>query len=84
MGNITIALDDEREKKLRRLAKEKYNGGKGSIAKVLKEGLDKVVAESKRERARKRLIELMEKGFDSGGWLFKKRADLYDRFERKR
>ncbi len=79
MGNLTVTLKDEKERKLRRLAKEKYGGKKGSIAKTLEEGIDKLDTDSKRERARQQLIQLMEIGFDMGKNLIRHRNELYDR-----
>ena len=83
MGNITISLDDKREKKLRLLAKEKYNNRKGSMSKVLSEALDNMELEDLREQARQRLIAGMKRGFYMGKILIKSRDEIYDRFDRR-
>ena len=77
MGNITISLEDADEAKLRRFAREKYGGKKGSLAKIVSEGLEKMENES--EKAIRSLKAKMEKGFNSGGILIKHRSELYDR-----
>ena len=82
MGNITIALDDKREKKLRRLAKEKYNGAKGSMSKVISEALDGIEVQDLREQARQRMIAGMKQGFYMGKIIIKSRDGIYDRFDR--
>ena len=79
MGNITISLEDADEAKLRRFAREKYGGKKGSLAKIVSEGLEKMENESEREKTIRSLKAKMEKGFNSGGILIKHRSELYDR-----
>ena len=79
MGNITVSLEEEDEHKLRRLAQEKYQGKKGSLAKVISEGLGRMEAESKREQALKKLFARMEKGYALGIKRIKHRSELYDR-----
>ena len=79
MGNLTIGLDDKDEARLRRLAKERFEGKKGSISKTISIALDKLEEESKKDRAIKELIEMMDKGFDMGKNLIKHRSELYDR-----
>jgi hypothetical protein len=83
MGNITITLDDKRERKLRRFAKEKYNNAKGAMRNVVSEALDKLEFEDQREQARQRLIAGMHNGFYMGKIIIKNRDELYDRFDRK-
>ena len=58
---------------------EKYGGKKGSLAKIVSEGLEKMENESEREKAIRSLKAKMEKGFNSGGILIKHRSELYDR-----
>jgi len=79
MGNITIALENEDELKLRRLAKQKFDGKKGSLAKVVSEGINKLNEEEKRTLAREKLLEMMKKGYRMGKMTIKHRSELYDR-----
>ncbi len=79
MGNITIALENKDEKKLRRIARQRFGGGKGSMAKTVKAGLEKLENEDRRDEARKRLIAGMKKGYNLGGITYRHRSELYDR-----
>ncbi len=79
MGQLTISLDKGTEAKLRRLASERHKGKKGSLSKVIGEALEKLEAESERERAMKELFALADKGFPMGKLLYKHRSELYDR-----
>ncbi|MCR4335880.1 MAG: hypothetical protein NUV57_05080 [archaeon] len=79
MGNITISLEDNDEKILRGLAKEKYKNKKGAMAKVIGESLGSISGKSLWHRAMERQFRLMEKGFDFGGMTISKREEIYDR-----
>ena len=79
MGNVTISLEEKDEARLRALAGRKYGSRKGSLAKVVAEGLEKLHSESERERSMRRQLSWMEKGFRMGKIKAKKRADIYDR-----
>ena len=79
MGNITISLDKEDEKKLRHLAKEKYSDKKGGLSRVVAEGIGRLDHELEAGQARQHLIQGMEKGFNMGKWRFKHRGELYER-----
>ena len=79
MGNLTLSFEKEDEERLRRLAKDKYGGRKGSLSKVVSDGLSKLEEESKKERSRRELIDLMRKGIEMGKIKIKRRGELYDR-----
>jgi hypothetical protein len=79
MGNLTVKLDDSDEKIVRNLAIEKYGGKKGSIGKVLSESIALLRKESKKEFAKQKIFEGMDKGFYFGKKLYKTRDDLYDK-----
>ncbi|MBI5393300.1 hypothetical protein HZA96_05515 [Candidatus Woesearchaeota archaeon] len=68
MGVITISLDHETEKKLRKLAREKYGDKKGAMSMVIKNSLELV--ENKEEAIKKtsseRLLHYMENGIARG------------------
>ncbi|MCD6247028.1 MAG: hypothetical protein J7J87_01155 [Candidatus Diapherotrites archaeon] len=79
MGNVTIALKGKSERLLRELAKEKYNNKKGALAKVISEALEQLAMNSRRKRAMERQFKWMDKGFEMGKVLVRKREDIYDR-----
>ncbi|MBN2127739.1 MAG: hypothetical protein JW703_05135 [Candidatus Diapherotrites archaeon] len=79
MGTLTLSLENEDETRLRVLAQEKYMGKKGSLSKVISEGLRKLEEETVRQRAIESLIKKMNKGFDMGKIQIKHRSELYDR-----
>ncbi len=79
MGTITLSLEKKDELKLRMLAQEKYMGKKGSLSKIISEGLNKLEENSSRERAVNNLIQRMNKGFNLGKIKIKHRSELYDR-----
>jgi hypothetical protein len=69
MGVNTISLDNETEKKLRKLAREKYGDKKGAMSMVIKNSLE-LVGENKEEAIKRtsseRLLYYMEKGIARG------------------
>lgn len=79
MGNITLSLEDKGEEKARRIAKKKFGGKKGALSRVFSEGIRKLEGDEKRERSRKKLLEIMEKGYPMGKILYKHRSELYER-----
>ena len=79
MGNITLSLEDKQEEKLRRIAKHKYGGKKGSMSKVVGEAIAKLEEDEKRERAKQSLLRKLSTGFEMGKILYKNRAELHER-----
>ncbi|MBI4053072.1 MAG: hypothetical protein HY394_03480 [Candidatus Diapherotrites archaeon] len=79
MANITVSLDESAEKKLRELADEKYDGRKGSMAKVIAEAVEMLSAENDAKSAAQRQAQWMKKGFKLGKINFSHRAELYGR-----
>ena len=77
MGNVMIALDDEYEAFLRKLAQEKYGGKKGSLTKVVQKALDKMRAEEKQKEIEE-FIELLRKGLKGKYAMYKTRDEIYD------
>lgn len=61
MGNVTLALDDEVERKLRELAHSKFGLMKGSMSKTIAE-LIFGSSESEAELAKKELLQRIRKG----------------------
>ena len=79
MGNMIIALDEASEKLLRRLAKRKFGGKKGSLSKVVSEALHKYNAEDDRKKEIDEFIEKLGGCHDSGGYkMYKHRSEIYD------
>ena len=80
MGNVLVSLDDEHEELLRTLTKERYGGKKGSMSKVVQAALDELKKNAKRETAKKKLLQMLEKGLDLGfkGKAYESRDELYD------
>lgn len=79
LGTITMSFEKEDENRLRRLAQEKYGGRKGSLSKVVLEGIAKLEGESVKERARQNLLKKLRDGYDMGKILYKTRAELHER-----
>lgn len=77
MGNVMIALDDEYENLLRRLAQERHGGKKGSLSEVVKEALANL-GDEKREVQRQEFIERLRKGFDFKYRMYRQRSEIYD------
>ncbi len=76
MGDILISLNTEEEQLVRKLAYEKYQGKKGAISQIVKDGLKKL-EEDEQTQAGKTLIELMRKA-DYKIPMYKNRSELYD------
>jgi len=79
MGNVTIALEKPDEERMRRLAKQRYNARKGSISKVVAEGLRVLEREDRREKAKARLFGMMAAAKNLGGIAVRQRGELYER-----
>lgn len=82
VGHVMISLDEEHEVLLRRLAKERHGGGKGSISAIVEEGVDELAKQEKRERLLKRVVARMKKGFPMGFGnrkIYEYRDELYER-----
>jgi hypothetical protein len=80
MGNIYLSLDDDHETLLRQLAAEKYGSKKGSLSEVVMAAIDELAKENEKLRAKTRIIERMEKGYNLGfkGKAYTTRDELYD------
>lgn len=77
MGTITINVDDSIEKKFRKAASTKYGKRKGYLGEAVTEAMQTwLKAESGNV---KKAMELLEKGHNSGGLLYKSRGELHER-----
>lgn len=79
MGNVTISLEDKKERLLRELAREKYGNKKGSLSKVTGEALKALADSSAKNRAMQRQLKWLERGFDLGKILVKNRDEIYEK-----
>ena len=77
MGNMMIALDEEYEELLRRLAQEKYGGKKGSLTEVVQDALDKM-KEDDREKSIEELTKRLKIGLSFKYKMYKNRNEIYD------
>ncbi len=78
---MLISLDDTHERLLRRLAKERHEGRKGSIRAVVEEGIDELAKKAHKELAVERMLARMRKGMSLGfgkGKAYESRNELYD------
>lgn len=77
MGTITVNVDDEVEERFRKTASTKYGKRKGYLGEALTEAMKTwLKAES---GSVKKAVELLEKGHNSGGLLYKSRDELHER-----
>ena len=81
MSIITLSLKDEVEKELRRLAAQKYGKSKGSLSKIVEEGLIEVSKKTKPETFADVFLRTMKEVDRKkyGGLMKHKREDLYER-----
>lgn len=75
---ITVNIDAEVLKKLKELRSE--NNKKGFLGETISLATKKYLEEKEEEQAKKRLLELLEKGYNMGKLKIKKREELYDRY----
>lgn len=76
MGNVMVVLDEEHERKLRALARQKFEGKKGSLSRVVWEAIDCL---EQKDRTPLQELEGMfknAKGFKYT--MYKNRSELYD------
>ncbi|MBN2066936.1 MAG: hypothetical protein JW744_00530 [Candidatus Diapherotrites archaeon] len=75
---VVLSLEDKYDEKLRRLAKDLYNGKKGAMSEVVEKGLDLVEEESRRDEAYKKLLRKVRNAGAVGIGKFK-REEAYAR-----
>jgi len=81
MGNVIVSLDDKDEQLLRNIAKEKYSGKKGSLSRVVAEGVHELANKEKKLKVARHQIRLMKSGFNLGlrnKKAFDKRSEIYE------
>ncbi len=79
---ITLSLKDDVEKELRRLAVQKFGGGKGSMSKVVAEAVDELKKKETIDPGYAKFLQVMKEieGKGYGGLKkYKSRSELYER-----
>ncbi len=79
-----MSLPEEIEEAIRRVAAERFGGGKGSIAMAIAEAVREKYLVPEEEALKWRMLDRLKRGWDMGGRTYKSRDELYDRFDRKR
>ncbi len=81
MAMLVVSLDAKQDELVRRLAREKFGGKRGSLKALVLAGVEKIAAEDDRETRVKAVIARMRKGFDFGPVgmekAYESRADIY-------
>ncbi len=76
---ITISVDEDTDKKIRRYAMEVYGNKKGALQKAYKDAVDMLTAAEEQEEIRSAALKRLEKGVKSNKkWKFN-RDELYER-----
>ena len=63
---VVLSLEDKYDEKLRRLAKDLFDGRKGAMSDVVEKGLDLVEEKTKRSKAHSKLLFLVNNARDLG------------------
>ena len=78
MGVITISLNDEIERRLRKIAIARFRKTKGHLAKAISEALQEWASKAEGE-SMEQALEILENGVNLGGIITKKREELHKR-----
>ena len=77
MATITVNVNDDVEKRFRKMAGSRYGKRKGYLGEAVTEAMETwIKSESSNV---KKAIELLEKGHHGGGLLYKSRDELHER-----
>jgi predicted transcriptional regulator len=79
MGHMTISLKEDKEQRLRALAKQKYGPRKGALSQTIEDLLELDEKEARRRRAIQSFLARGKKGYHLGKIAVKHRSELYDR-----
>ena len=79
MGTITVNVDDDIERKFRKVADITYHKKKGYLGRSITEAMKYWIYVKRQKEISGRQLKLLEKGFDFGSKLYKSRGDLYER-----
>ena len=78
MKTITINVNERAETKFRNAAGLKFGRRKGSLGKAASAALEEW-ADKQMSGSEAKLIELLDRGFDLGGFAYKNRNELHER-----
>lgn len=79
MTTITVNVDDDVERRFRKVAGMAYHEKKGYLGKALTEAMKHWIYEKKQKELSEKQLKLLENGFDFGKKLYKSREDLHER-----
>ncbi len=77
MGTITINVDDDMEKRFRITVTKEKGLGKGKLGNAVEEALDLWVKSKEQREITQRQLELMNRGFHLGKYVFN-RDELHE------
>lgn len=76
---ITVSVEEDIEKRFRRLASATYGKRKGYLGKAITEAMREWERKKKETDVNARALEMLRNGFDLGGITYRKRAELHER-----
>ncbi len=79
MGTITVNVDDDVERRFRKVADITYHKKKGYLGRAITEAMTYWIYEKKQREISEKQLKLLEKGFNFGRKLYGAREDLYER-----
>lgn len=79
MGTITVNISDETENFFRDAVKKKLGVGKGKLGFAIDNAMKNWISEQEQKEAVSNLMKHLDKGFNLGKILYKKRDELYER-----
>lgn len=77
MAVITVTVRDDVEKRFRKVAGTKYGKRKGYLGEAVTEAMETWLRTE--SSSVKKAVELLQKGHNSGGLLYKSRDELHER-----
>ena len=83
MGTITVNVSDDIEERFRAEVKEHVGEGKGVLGKAVREAFEGWIHQRRQEDIANALKESLKHPWKGGKLLYKKREELYDRWNRK-
>ncbi len=78
---LTISVDEESERKFRKLALSKYGKRKGTLGKALTAAMDKWIEQVEGADLTAETIDLMKKGVAKKKWKFNREEIYEERFK---
>ncbi|HIJ97972.1 TPA: hypothetical protein H1012_02400 [archaeon] len=79
MGVLTIKVDEKVEKEFREEAVKKFGAKKGYLGSAVEDAMKLWLKQKGQDEIKKQALARMEKGFDMGKILYKRREELWER-----